>query len=99
MAETRYGLLVKDIKILACRQGVDWWLTFRSRFEPSGRVIPIPGTATPQGDHAWVLCGDPVDGSDSRAEAQELLDLMVANGVHKAALKVQRTPKEVTDAR
>jgi hypothetical protein len=49
-----YGLLVKDITILASNQGADWWLKFRDRYEPPGRVTAIPGTATPQGDHAWV---------------------------------------------
>lgn len=94
--EVRWGLLVKDITILSIGgTGADWWLRFRDRYEPHGRVIHIPGTATPQGDHCWVVCGDPEDGSGSREGAENLRDLMVTNGVHKNAIAVRRTPKEV----
>jgi hypothetical protein len=93
-ADPSYGLLVKDIAILACRQGMDWWLSFREHHEPSGRIQPIPGTATPQGDHCWVRCdGSPEDGETSRAHAEWLRDHMVSRGVPKSAVLVKRTPK------
>lgn len=91
----RYGLLVKDIGILASTQGADWWLTFRGHFEPVGRVVPIPGTASPQGDWAWVKCGDPDDGSDSREEAAWLRDHMVKQGVPQSAVAVRREPADL----
>lgn len=95
MTAPRYGLLVKDIAILASTQGMDFWLTFRDRYEPTGRVTAIPGTATPQGDHAWVRCGDPETGEDSKQGAEDLRQMMIERGVPKSAVLVRRTPAGV----
>lgn len=95
MTEIRYGLLVKDIVILTSRQGADWWVPFRAHFEPIGRVISIKGTASPQGDHAWVRCGDPEDGSGSREDAESLRDNMIDNGVPRRAVVLRREPADL----
>lgn len=94
-----WGLLVKDIVVLSSRQGSDWWLMFRHRFEAAGRVTPIPGTGTPQGDHVWVCCGDPDDGADSQEEAGQLREQMLSQGLPKTAVTVCRRPKSIGGAR
>lgn len=81
---------VKDIVILVSTQGVAWWLTFRHRFEPMGRVVSIPGTATPQGDYCLVAC-------DNREEAESLAEHMVTfGGVPRTAVRARRAPSEAT---
>ncbi|MEV4179911.1 hypothetical protein AB0J28_00510 [Streptosporangium canum] len=81
---------VKDIVILSSRQGVDWWFAYRSRYEPIGRIVHIPGTAVPQGDHCRVLC-------DDREHAEWLAAHMVEfGGVPKTAVKACRMPKAAT---
>jgi hypothetical protein len=93
---TDWGLLVKDIVVLSTRQGVDWWIEFRHRFEPIGRITTIPGTSMPQGDHVWIRCGDPEgDGSDSQSEAEWLRESMVGHGLPKTAVTVCRRPKSI----
>ena len=98
--KTDWGLLVKDIVILSTRQGMDWWIPFRQRFEPIGRIIVIPDTTVPQGDHVWVRCGDPDgDGSDSRSDAEWLRKQMLDNGLPATAVTVCRRPESIGDAR
>lgn len=77
---------VKDIVILSSRQGSDWWLAYRHRYEPIGRIVHIPGTAAPQGDHCRVLC-------DDREHAEWLAAHMVEHGgVPRTAVKARPTP-------
>lgn len=94
-----WGLLVMDIKILACREGMDWWLKWRDRFESSGRVVVVPGTSTPQGDHVWVRCDDPYGEEewDLKAEATDLRQLFIERGIPASALKVTRRPAALDD--
>lgn len=95
-----WGLLVKDIVVLTSRQGLHWWLEFRHRYEPSGRITVIPDTSTPQGDHVWVRCGDPEgDGSDSHSDAEWLRESMLGNGLPATAVTVCRRPKSIGGAR
>src|SRR5690606_30938337 len=88
------GLLVEDIKICNTRQGSDFWLMWRMRMEPAGRVLPIPGTATPAGDHVWIRCDDPTgqEDLDLRAEAEQLREMFIARGMHPRAMRVVRRP-------
>jgi len=77
---------VKDIVILSSRQGSDWWLAYRDRYERIGRVTPVPGTATPQGDHCRVACED-------REHAEWLAAHMVEHGgVPRSAVKARAVP-------
>jgi hypothetical protein len=85
-----WSVEVKDIVILATRQGADWWFLYRRRFEDIGRITVIPGTSTPQGDHCLVAC-------DSREDAEWLAGHMVAfGGVPRTAVRARRTPAGVT---
>lgn len=89
-----YGLLVEDIKVLNTRQGHEWWLTWRTRMQPAGRVLPIPGTSTPAGDHVWIRCDDPFgeEELDLKAEAEDLREMFVARGLPPTAIRVVRRP-------
>lgn len=89
-----YGLLVMDIKILACREGMDWWLKWRRHAEPTGRVLVIPGTSTPQGDHVWIRCDDPYgeEDWDLKEEANNVRRMFMEFGIPASALKVTRRP-------
>lgn len=89
-----YGLLVEDIKVNNTGGGVAFWLTWRMRMEPAGRVLPIPGTATPVGDHVWIRCDDPFGEQelDLKAEAQGLRQMFIDRGMHPSAMRVMRRP-------
>jgi hypothetical protein len=71
---------VNEAKIFATRGGSDWWLMFRSRFEPIDRIKVI--TASLGGDRVEVQC-------DDREHADWLLAHAVGNGVPQSALKVK----------
>lgn len=94
-----WGLEVNDCAINSCQQGVDWWSRFRAHFEPSGRVLSIPGKVAIPGDVAWVKCEDPygeeIDDATTREAAEWLRNKMISEGVPKSAVKIKRTPKEL----
>lgn len=76
---------VKDIVVMSTRQGMDWWLFYRRRFEAMGRITTIPGTVTPQGDHCRVAC-------DDREDAEWLAGHMVTfGGLPRTAVKARRS--------
>lgn len=72
---------VNEAKIFATTGGVAWWLAFRQRFEPIGRIEVV--TASIGGDRVRVECDDRHHADWLKATAQE-------NGVPKAAVKVVR---------
>lgn len=72
---------VNEAKILATRGGAAWWLEFRCRFEPTGRIEVV--TASIGGDLVKVKC-------DDRDDANWLLGHAVSRGVPRSALKVKR---------
>lgn len=83
-APSEWCVEVEDIKIIACRQGIDWWIDFRRLYEPTGRVQHIEGTATPMGDRCRVLCHD-------REHAEDLAAHMIDfGGVPRTAVKARR---------
>lgn len=88
-----YGLLVEDIKVNNTKGGT-FWLTWRMRMEPAGRVLPIPGTATPAGDQVWIRCDDPFgeEELDLKAEAEQLRQMFIDRGMHPSAARVARRP-------
>lgn len=86
----RWSVEVKDIVIMATRQGMPWWFFYRQRFEPTGRITVIPGTSTPQGDHCVIAC-------ETREDAAWLVEHMVTfGGVPRTAVRALRTPTEAT---
>jgi hypothetical protein len=62
-----------------------WWLDFRHRYEPIGRVQIV--TASMGGDLLRVKC-------DDREHAEWLLDHAVQQGIPKSAVKVKPLRKE-----
>lgn len=74
------ALEVNEAKVLATGCGVSWWLEYRARFEPIGRVEVI--TASIGGDRVEVLC-------DDREHADWLLAHAIGNGIPRSALKVK----------
>jgi hypothetical protein len=72
-------LKVNEAKILATRGGSSWWLEFRGRFEPIGRIKV--DTVSIGGDMVRVEC-------DDREHAAWLLTTAQQNGVPASALKV-----------
>jgi hypothetical protein len=72
-------LEVNEAKILATRSGFAWWLEFRGRFEPIGRIEVV--TASIGGDRVKVQC-------DDREHANWLMNSAIEHGVPKTALKV-----------
>lgn len=97
-----WGLWVNDCAINSCQQGAGWWFLFRSRHEPSGRVVSysaLLGKFAIPGDLAWVKCEDPygeeIDDATTREAAEWLRNKMISEGVPKSAVKIKRTPKEL----
>lgn len=73
------ALEVNEARILATQQGAGWWLEFRHRFEPIGRLEIL--IASIGGDRVRVAC-------DDKEHAAWLLGSAVEHGVPKSALKI-----------
>ena len=73
------GVEVNECKVLATTSGAEWWIAFRNRFEPAGRIKIL--TASIAGDMVHVACED-------KTHAKELVDLMVDNGMPKTATRI-----------
>lgn len=70
---------VNEARIFATTGGASWWVAFRQRFEPIGRVEIV--TASIGGDRVRVKC-------DDREHADWLKATALDNGVPVAAVKV-----------
>jgi hypothetical protein len=80
-----WGVRVNEVQIFACRLGMDWWLTFSARYEPTPRMTCLG--LVPQGGTWHVAC-------DSKEDAQSLAEHMVSfGGVPKSAVEVKRLAK------
>lgn len=77
-----WGVVVDEIKILATRQGSDWWALYQAR-QPQERLTCL--TVTLGGCHWHVATG-------SREDAEMLIETMAANGVNPKFLKAARLP-------
>lgn len=82
-ASRRWGSAVQinECQVLATQRGADWWVAFRHKFEPNGRIVVV--TASPQGDLCEVVCTDD-------AEARWWAGWAEQAGVPASALKVLR---------
>lgn len=79
---TGYVVEVKEGVVEASRQGVDWWLLFRARFEGTDRIRETK-SACVVGGVAEVACG-------SRDDADWLAQSMVRDhGMPKSAVRVK----------
>lgn len=73
------GVEVNECKVLATTSGAEWWIMFRHRLDPTGRIKIL--TASISGDRVHVACED-------KAHAKELVDLMVDNGMPRTATRI-----------
>lgn len=91
-AGRRWGSAVQinECQVLATQRGADWWVAFRHKFEPSGRIVVV--TASPQGDLCEVVCTDD-------AEARWWAGWAEQAGVPASALKVLRAGARRSPAR
>jgi hypothetical protein len=79
---TAYVVEVDEGKVEATRQGVDWWMVFRARFEGSDRIRETKAACV-VGGVAEVRC-------DDQEGADWLAAHMVAQGLPRTAVKVKR---------
>lgn len=77
-----WGVLVHETRILATRQGADWWLLYSGRFIDTPRMTCLG--LNPMGGEWHVAC-------DSKEDAKSLAEHMVSfGGVPKSAVEVRR---------
>lgn len=73
---------VNEAAVYSTQMGVDWWNSFRARFDPIGRITDRD--MTPVGGRASVAC-------ESYADAQWLaLHMVEHGGLPKTAVKAKR---------
>ena len=81
MTVTGWAVEVSDVRVLATGAGVDWWLAFRQRFDPAGRITVTASTFG--GEVVSVAC-------DGMEDAESLAATMIRNGLPKTAVKPRR---------
>jgi hypothetical protein len=78
-----YVVEVNEGVVEATRQGVEWWYTYRPRFEASGRLREIKA--------ACIIAGTVEVGPYERDDAEFMASHMVeSGGMPKSAVKVKR---------
>lgn len=75
-----WGVFVDEVGINACRAGRDWWAAFAIRFGTSERITVLDICIA--GIHGHVAC-------DSKADAEQLRQQMLDNGVHPKCVAVR----------
>lgn len=75
-----WGVVVNEVKILATRQGLDWWALYHAR-QPQERLTCL--TASIAGSRWHVATG-------SREDADMLIETMTGNGINPKFLKAAR---------